>query len=36
VLFLVSLAGFIAWGDRQIERFRAELDPVFPSQPREG
>ena len=33
-LFLVSLVGFVALGDRQIERFRAELDPVFPSPPR--
>jgi hypothetical protein len=36
VLFLVSVASFVALGDRQIERFRAELDPVFPSPPREG
>jgi hypothetical protein len=36
VLFLVSLAGFVALGDRQIERFRDELDPVFPSPPRQG
>jgi hypothetical protein len=35
-LFLVSLVGFVALGDRQIERFREELDPVFPSPPREG
>lgn len=35
LLFVVSAAGFVAFGDRQIERFRDELDPVFPS-PREG
>jgi hypothetical protein len=36
VLFLVSAAGFVALGDRQIERARNELDPVFPSPPRDG
>ena len=36
LLFVVSAAGFVALGDRQIERFRDELDPVFPSPPREG
>ena len=36
LLFVVSAAGFVAFGDRQIERFRDELDPVFPSPPREG
>ena len=34
-LFLVSLVGFVALGDRQIERFRAELDSVLSSPPRE-
>jgi hypothetical protein len=36
VLFLVSVASFVALGDRQIERARIGLDPVFPSPPREG
>jgi len=36
LLFVISAAGFVALGDRQIERFRDELDPVFPSPPREG
>ena len=36
VLFLVSAAGFVFLGDRQIERARNELDPVFPSPPRDG
>jgi hypothetical protein len=36
LLFVVSAAGFVALGDRQIERLRDELDPVFPSPPREG
>jgi hypothetical protein len=36
VLFLVSAAGFVVLGDRQIERGRNELDPVFPSPPRDG
>lgn len=36
LLFLVSAAGFVALGDRQIERFRDELDPVFPSPPRDS
>ena len=36
LLFLVSAAGFVALGDRQIERSRNELDPVFPSPPRDG
>ena len=35
-LFLVSATGFVALGDRQIERARHELDPVFPSPPRDG
>jgi hypothetical protein len=29
--FLASLAVFAAWGDRQIERRRGELDPLFPT-----
>lgn len=33
-LFLVSLAGFVAWGWRQIERYRVEIDVLFPSLPR--
>jgi hypothetical protein len=36
VFFLGSAAGFVALGDRQIERARNELDPVFPSPPRDG
>ena len=36
VLFLVSATGFVALGDRQIERGRNELDPVFPSPLRDG
>jgi hypothetical protein len=36
VLFLVSLAGFIAWGDRQIETLSSRARPGVPSQPREG
>jgi hypothetical protein len=34
--FLVSLAGLVAWGDRQFERARGELDPLFPSPPRDN
>ena len=36
LFFLVSAAGFVFLGDRQIERARNELDPVFPSPPRDG
>jgi hypothetical protein len=31
VLFLVSLGGFAVWAKRLIDRYRAELDPLFPT-----
>ena len=36
VLFLVSLAGFFAWGRREITRGREAFDPLFPTPPNGG
>ena len=36
VAFLASLGGFAWWAERQIDRYTAELDPLFPTPPTEA
>jgi hypothetical protein len=33
IVFVFSLGGFAWWAERQIDRYTAELDPIFPTPP---